>query len=74
MNNVTITLLALAAVFLLPILATCIIAWCLEALHLFRHAIKTHKSDDIVAFSLYMAVSLGIMAAIAQVVQDTLLK
>ena len=74
MTQVTIVLLTLAAVFLLPILATCIIAWCSEALRLFHYAIKTHKSDDIIAFSLYMAVSLGIMAAIAQVVQDTLLK
>ena len=74
MSQITICLLYLASLFLLPLLAACIVAWCNEALRLFHYAIKTHKADDILAFSLYMAVSLGIMAAIAQVVQVTLLK
>ena len=74
MTQVTMTLLAIASIFLLPLLAACIVAWCSEALRLFHYAIKTRKFDDIAGFSVFMAVSFGLMAAIAQVVQTTLLK
>jgi hypothetical protein len=74
MSQITICFLYLAGLFLLPLLATCIVCWAKEALRLFHYAIKTRKFDDIAGFCVFMAVSLGLMAAIAQVVQDTLLK
>ena len=73
MNNIVITLFALSGIFLLPLLGACIVAWCQEALHLFHYAIKTHKFDDIAAFSVYMCVSLGLLAAIVAAVDRFLL-
>ena len=73
MNNVSIVLFALAGIFLLPLLGACIVAWCQEALRSFRYAIKTHKFDDIAAFSLYMSISLSLLAAIIMAVDRFLL-
>ena len=73
MNNIVITLFALSGIFLLPLLGSCIVAWCQEALRLFHYAIKTHKFDDIAAFSVYMCVSLGLLAAIVAAVDRFLL-
>ena len=73
MNNIVITLLALSGIFLLPLLGACIVAWCQEALRLFHYAIKTHKFDDIAAFSVYMCVSLGLLAVIVAAVDRFLL-
>ncbi len=74
MSNIVITLLALSVLFLLPLLAACIVCWAKEALRLFHYAIKTRKFDDIAGFSVFMAVSLGLLAAITQMVQATLLE
>lgn len=73
MNNIVITLFALSGIFLLPLLGACIVAWCQEALRLFHYAIKTHKFDDIAAFSVYMCVSLGLLAVIVAAVDRFLL-
>lgn len=73
MSPVAICLFCLASIFLLPLLGACIVAWCSEALRLFHYAIKTHKFDDIAGFSLYMSVSLGLMAAIVVAVDKFLL-
>ena len=73
MNNIVITLFALSGIFLLPLLGACIVAWCQEALRLLHYAIKTHKFDDIAAFSVYMCVSLGLMAAIVMAFDKFLL-
>lgn len=73
MSNIVITLFALSGIFLLPLLGACIVAWCQEALRLFHYAIKTHKFDDIAAFSVYMCVSLGLLASIVAAVDRFLL-
>jgi len=73
MNNVSIVLFVLSGIFLLPLLGACIVAWCQEALRLFHYAIKTHKFDDIAAFSVYMCVSLGLLAVIVAAVDRFLL-
>ena len=73
MNNIVITLLALSGISLLPLLGACLVAWCQEALRLFHYAIKTHKFDDIAAFSVYMCVSLGLLAVIVAAVDRFLL-
>lgn len=73
MNNIVITLFALSGIFLLPLLGACIVVWCQEALRLFHYAIKTHKFDDIAAFSVYMCVSLGLLASIVAAVDRFLL-
>ena len=73
MSNVAIILFALSGIFLLPLLGACIVAWCQEALRLFHYAIKTHKFDDIAAFSVYMCVSLGLLAVIVAAVDRFLL-
>ena len=74
MSQITICFFCLAGLFLLPLLAACIVCWTKEALRLFHYAIKTRTFDDIAGFCVFMAVSLGLLGAIAQVVQDTLLK
>lgn len=73
MNNVSIVLFVLSGIFLLPLLGACIVAWCQEALRLFHYAIKTHKFDDIAAFSVYMCVSLGLLAMIIMAFDNFLL-
>ena len=73
MNNIVITLFTLSGIFLLPLLGACIVAWSQEALRLFHYAIKTHKFDDIAAFSIYMCVSLGLLAVIVAAVDRFLL-
>ena len=65
MPKLAICLFGMAIVFLLPLLAACIIIWCKEALRLFHYAIKTRKFDDIAGFSIYMGVSFGLLAIIA---------
>ena len=67
MPKLAIYLLGLSIVFLLPLLAACIIVWCEEALRLFHDAIKTRKFDDIAGFSVYMGVSCGLLAAIVMI-------
>lgn len=64
MSIVVTVLLCLAAISLLPALVTGVLAWCQEILRLICDVFEERNADAVLACSIYMAISLGLMALI----------
>ena len=67
-SNIVVILLCISCLFLIPVLIVALTEWLKEAGRLLHYAIKTHRPEDIVNASVYCAISCGLMAAIAAVI------
>ena len=68
MSNAVVILLCLAGICFIPVLIVSVTAWMQEAGRLLHYAIKTHSPDDIVNASVYWAISFGLLAAVAMLI------
>ena len=68
MSNLIVILLCLTCICLIPVLIVAVAAWMQEAGRLLHYALKTHSPDDIVNASVYWAISFGLMAAVAMLI------
>ena len=73
MSNIVVILLCSTFLSLIPVLIVALTEWLKEAGRLLHYAIKTHSPEDIVNASMYCAISCGLMAAIAAVIDKYVL-